>query len=67
MPFFRSRNNLNKSNSTIRLEANKNIGFANIPTKYSDNGTRFTVKSPSAELSAEVCSFPWFAAERIKR
>lgn len=46
---------------------NKNIGFANIPTKYSENGARFTVKSPSAELSAEVCSFPWFAAERIKR
>ena len=45
-----------------RLE--KNIGYANIPIKYSNIGSKVTVSSPTGDLLATVCKMPWFQAER---
>ena len=41
-----------------RLE--KNIGWANVPTSYSEVGTDFTVVSPFGDYAATVCEAPWF-------
>ena len=45
-----------------RLE--KNIGYANIPIKYSNIGSKVTVSSPTGDFLATVCKMPWFQAER---
>jgi len=45
-----------------RLE--KNIGYANIPIKYSNIGSKVTVSSPAGDLLATVCKMPWFQAEK---
>jgi len=45
----------------------KNIGFANVPAHLSALHTLLIVRSPSADLAAIACDFPWIPAERIKR
>ena len=40
-----------------RLE--KNIGWANVPTKHSEIGTELTLFTPQGERQATVCEAPW--------
>ena len=41
----------------------KNIGWANVLSKYSAIGTDFVVASPEGSLEATVCEAPWFAPQ----
>ena len=45
----------------------KNIGFANVPTEFSEIDTNLSVISPEGKRSATVCKWPWFPAERINK
>lgn len=45
-----------------RLE--KNIGFANLPTRLADVGTALDVTTPSGSKKLVVCDWPWIAAEK---
>jgi aminomethyltransferase len=45
-----------------RLE--RNIGFANVPVKHANSGTRLVLETPDGARDATVCDVPWFPAQK---
>ncbi|MGI9204823.1 MAG: glycine cleavage T C-terminal barrel domain-containing protein [Woeseiaceae bacterium] len=45
-----------------RLE--RNIGFANVPTRHAGSGKNLALISPTGERTATVCKWPWFPAQK---
>ena len=43
---------------------NRNIGFANVPARYSDPGQRLDVSTPGGVAEAIVVPLPWFPPEK---